>query len=96
MDAILSGFLNCLEPLHLVTMLLSVVLGVIVLFSPFAAAETLMIFLGASCAVSGVWDLVSIATLSAQVRRAKGKAAQLMEDANLQADATDVEFYHED
>ena len=75
---------------------LMVVLGVIALFSPFAAAETLMIFLGASCAVSGVWDLVSVATLSAQVRRAKGKAAQLMEDANLQADATDAEFYHED
>lgn len=75
---------------------LMVVLGVIALFSPFAAAETLTIFLGASCAVSGVWDLVSVAALSAQVRRAKGKAAQLMEDANLQADATDAEFYHED
>ena len=82
--------------IELIGALLMVILGVIAFLSPFAAAETLMIFLGASCAVSGVWDLVSVAALSARVRRAKAHFVQAKEDAQRQADATDAEFYRED
>ena len=82
--------------IELIGAILMVVLGVIAFFSPFAAAETLMIFLGASCVVSGVWDLVSVAALSAQVRKARNQAQQMREDARRQADAVEAEFYKED
>ena len=82
--------------IELIGALLMVVLGVIAFVSPFAAAETLMIFLGASCAVSGVWDLVSVAALSAQVSKAKSQAQQMEEDARRQADAMEADFYRED
>ena len=46
MDAILSGFLNCLEPSHLVAMMLSVVLGVVIGALPgFGAATGLILIL---------------------------------------------------
>ena len=82
--------------IELIGAILMVVLGVIAFFSPFAAAETLMIFLGASCVVSGVWDLVSVAALSAQVRKARNQAQQMREDARRQADAVEAEFYRDE
>lgn len=82
--------------IELIGAILMVVLGVTAFFSPFAAAETLMIFLGASCVVSGVWDLVSVAALSAQVRKARNQAQQMREDARRQADAVEAEFYRDE
>ncbi len=61
MDAILSGFLNCLEPLHLVTMLLSVVLGVIVGALPgFGAATGLIIVLPLTYSMDSSIALVAL------------------------------------
>ena len=62
----------------------------------FVPAAFPKIFLGASCVVSGVWDLVSVAALSAQVRKARNQAQQMREDARRQADAVEAEFYKED
>ena len=61
MDAILSGFLNCLEPLHLVTMLLSVVLGVIVGALPgFGAATGLILVLPLTYSMDSSIALVAL------------------------------------
>ena len=61
MDAILSGFLNCLEPLHLVTMLLSVVLGVIVGALPgFGAATGLILVLPLTYSLDSSIALVAL------------------------------------
>jgi len=45
-----------------------IVLGIVAIADPFKAATTLMIFLGISLLLDGVWDLVSILVLSTKLK----------------------------
>ncbi|MGN0453005.1 MAG: DUF308 domain-containing protein [Ruminococcus sp.] len=50
--------------ISLIGALLSIVLGIIVFFNLSAVATWLMIFIGVSFLVCGIWDLISVALLS--------------------------------
>ncbi len=82
--------------IELIGAMLMVIFGIIAFVSPFAAAETLMIFLGASLTVSGLWDLASVILLSLQVRKVKNQVRQMAEDDQLQANAVEASFRHDD
>lgn len=68
--------------------LVMAVLGVVALVNPFAAANTLTIFLGAAFLLDGVWDLVAVSFLSHFVK----KVRQAVSEAN----AVETDFTVED
>lgn len=72
-----------------------IVLGVLALIDPFGAADTLMMFIGISFLVNGVWDLISILYLSNKIKKVRNAVNNEFEKAELTEKAIDVEYKEE-
>ena len=57
-----------------------IVLGVVAIANPFAAAATLMIYLGVCLIVDAIWDLVSITVLNAQLKTLRKDASAVLNE----------------
>jgi uncharacterized membrane protein HdeD (DUF308 family) len=54
--------------IQLIGALITIILGIIVFANPFGASISLMIFIGISLIIDGIWDLVTIIHLSANIK----------------------------
>jgi uncharacterized membrane protein HdeD (DUF308 family) len=60
---------------------LMVVLGIVAFADPFDASQALMLFIGASLLVNGLWDIVSVIYLTGIIKKVKNKVEQVAEEA---------------
>ena len=70
--------------LILVFALISIALGAILIWNPFAAASTLMMFVGASLCADGIMSLWSMFCLTRSVRRVEKKLKEEEEYRNME------------
>jgi uncharacterized membrane protein HdeD (DUF308 family) len=61
---------------------LMIVLGVVAIANPFAAASALMIYLGVCLIVDAVWDLASITVLSSQLKNLRKNASAVLNEVS--------------
>ena len=59
---------------------LMIVLGIVAMANPFAAAATLMIYLGICLIVDAIWDLASITVLSSQLKTLRKDASAVLNE----------------
>jgi uncharacterized membrane protein HdeD (DUF308 family) len=61
---------------------LTVVLGIVAFVNPFEASQALMLFIGASLLVDGLWDIISVIYLTGIIKKVKNKVEQVAEEMN--------------
>ena len=67
-------------------------LGVVTFLDPFEAASGLMIFIGISFLVDGIWDMISVLWLSKAVKRLKHAVEKEVNNIRTEQSAVDVDY----
>lgn len=70
---------------------LTVALGIVALLNPFAASDALMVFIGISFLVDGIWDLISVIFLVDAAKKVRSAVDQAVKNAGaIDVDSKDV------
>ncbi len=78
--------------IELIGALIMATLGVVAFLDPFEAASGLMIFIGVSFLVDGIWDMISVLWLSRTVKRLKNAVENEVNNIRTERSAVDVDY----
>ena len=78
--------------IELIGAIVMTALGVVTFLDPFEAASGLMIFIGISFLVDGIWDMISVLWLSKAVKRLKHAVEKEADNIRTEQSAVDVDY----